>query len=38
MGKPMPATDFVRWSLGWEARQLGNAGPAAGAPGPVHLH
>jgi diguanylate cyclase (GGDEF)-like protein len=38
MGKPMPATDFVRWSLGWEARQLGNAGPTAGAPGPVHLH
>jgi diguanylate cyclase (GGDEF)-like protein len=38
MGKPMPATDFVRWSLGWEARQLGNATATAGAAGAVHLH
>jgi diguanylate cyclase (GGDEF)-like protein len=38
MGKPMPATDFVRWSLGWEARQLGHATAAVGAPGAVQLH
>ncbi len=37
MGKPMPATDFVRWSLGWEARQLGSA-VASGAQGAAQLH
>jgi len=37
MGKPMPATDFVRWSLGWEARQLGTA-VARGVQGAAQLH
>jgi EAL domain-containing protein (putative c-di-GMP-specific phosphodiesterase class I) len=38
MGKPMPATDFVRWSLGWEARQLGSAAAMPGVQGAAQLH
>ena len=38
MGKPMPASDFVRWSVGWSARQLGSASVVAGAQGSAQLH
>ena len=38
MGKPMPAGDFVRWSVGWSARQLGNAVAPTGTQGIVQLH
>jgi EAL domain-containing protein (putative c-di-GMP-specific phosphodiesterase class I) len=37
MGKPMPAADFMRWSLGWQARQLGSV-VMPGVQGAVQLH
>jgi EAL domain-containing protein (putative c-di-GMP-specific phosphodiesterase class I) len=39
MGKPMPADDFVRWSLGWTARHAGSAVAVPGSTqGTVRLH
>ena len=39
MGKPMPADDFVRWSLGWTARHAGSAVAIPGSTeGVVRIH
>ena len=39
MGRPMPADDFVRWSLGWTARQTAGAVTMPGSTeGTVRIH
>ena len=38
MGKPMPASDFVRWSLGWSARQVEAVMPGAAPQASARLH
>jgi diguanylate cyclase (GGDEF)-like protein len=39
MGRPMPADDFVRWSLGWTARQTAGAATMPGSTeGTVRIH
>ena len=38
MGKPMPASDFVRWSLGWSARQVEAVLPGVAPQAAARLH
>ena len=38
MGRPMPASEFVRWSVGWSARQSTLVVHGAGAEASVRLH